>query len=101
MVDLHILSNPVTDIWKCPKRGLKIRPDQVRRPRNYIIDHVNCSIKYWLILADFGEVWEVWADFGKCWPILADFCQSLPIMAHFWPILVDFGQFWLILRKFG
>ena len=23
MTDLHILSDPVTDFWKCPKKGLK------------------------------------------------------------------------------
>ena len=23
MMDLHILSDPVTDFWKCPKKGLK------------------------------------------------------------------------------
>ena len=87
------------------KKQLKIRPDRVRRPRNYIIDHVNCSIKYWfwLILANFGQFWLILVYFGPFWPILVmlvDFGWFWPIFAYFTPFLAKFSLSWAIFANF-
>ena len=106
---LNIQSNNLEDFHnftlKISCQSVKMRPNRVRRLCNYIIDHVNCSIKYWfwLILANFGKFWLILVYFGPFWPILVmlvDFGWFWPIFAYFSPFWANFSLSWAIFAIF-